>query len=78
MRITDNIELDGEPMIDRNDYDKTLLKCLEALVSMTTHVAVCAGYTIEESPEQEAKDFNFEYDMWKAAYQDLKRIMNGD
>lgn len=63
-------------MIDTNDYDKALLKCLEALVSMTTQVAVWAGD--DRVSEQEAKDFDFAYDMWKAAYHELKNAMNGD
>lgn len=62
-------------MID-NYYDKALLKCLEALVSMTTQVAVWAGDN--RVSEQEAKEFGFAYDMWKSAYQDLKHVMNGD
>ena len=76
MRITDNIELDGEPMIYRNDYDKALLKCLEALVSMTVKVAVWASD--DRISEQEGKDFGFAYDMWKSAYHELKNAMNGD
>ena len=76
MRTTDNIELDGEPMIDRNDYDKALLKCLEALVSMTVKVAVWASD--DRISEQEGKDFGFAYDMWKSAYHELKNAMNGD
>ena len=63
-------------MIDRNDYDKALLKCLEALISMTTRVAVWASD--DRVSEQEAKDFDFVYDMWKSAYKDLKHAMNGD
>lgn len=63
-------------MIDTNDYDKALLKCLEALVSMTTQVAVWAGDN--RVSEQEAKEFDFAYDMWKSAYHDLKQAINGD
>lgn len=63
-------------MIDRNDYDKALLKCLEALVSMTTQVAVWASD--DRVSEQEGKDFDFAYDMWKSAYHELKNAMNGD
>ena len=64
-------------MIDRNDYDKALLKCLEALVSMTTQAAVWAGDDRRVS-EQEAKEFGFAYDIWKSAYHELKNAMNGD
>lgn len=63
-------------MIDRNDYDKALLKCLEALVNMTVQVAVWAGD--DRVSEQEGKDFGFAYDMWKSAYHELKNAMNGD
>lgn len=63
-------------MIDRNDYDKALLKCLEALVNMTTQVAVWASY--DRISEQEGKDFDFAYDMWKSAYNELKNTMNRD
>lgn len=62
-------------MID-NDYDKALLKCLEALENMTTRVAAWASD--DRVSEQEAKEFNFAYYRWKAAYQVLKNTMNGD
>jgi hypothetical protein len=63
-------------MIDRNDYDKALLKCLEALISMTTRVAVWASD--DRVSEQEAEEFNNVYYMWISAYHDLKQAMNGD
>ena len=76
MSTIDNIELDGEPMIDRNDYDKALLKCLEALSSMVTLVAVIVDDG--RMSEQEGRAFNRTYDMWKSAYHELKNAMNGD
>ena len=63
-------------MIDRNDYDKALLKCLEALISMTTRAAVWASD--DRVSEQEAEEFNNAYYMWVSAYHDLKQAMNGD
>lgn len=63
-------------MTNANDYDKALLKCLEALVSMATRVAVWAGDN--RVSEQEAKEFGFAYDMWKSAYHDLRQAIDGD
>lgn len=76
MRTTDNIELDGEPMIDRNDYDKALLKCLEALSSMVALVAVIVDDG--RMSEQEGRAFNREYSKWNAAHQNLMRAMKDD
>ena len=64
-------------MIDRNDYDKALLKCLEALISMITRATVWAGDDRRAS-EQEVEEFNNVYYMWVSAYHDLKQAMNGD
>ena len=64
-------------MIDRNDYDKALLKCLEALISMITRATVWAGDDRRAS-EQEVEEFNNVYYMWLSAYHELKQAMNGD
>ena len=63
-------------MINTNNYDKALLKCLEALISMTIRVALWASE--DRVSEQEAKVFNNAYYMWVSAYHDLKQAMNGD
>ena len=64
-------------MIDRNDYDKALLKCLEALISMITRATVWAGDDRRAS-DQEVEEFNNVYYMWVSAYHELKQAMNGD
>ena len=58
------------------DYDKALLKCLEALGSMVALVAVL----IDDGriSEQEGRAFNRAYSKWNAAYQDLMRAMRED
>lgn len=58
------------------DYNKALLKCLEALISMTTKIAVWASDN--RVSEQEAESFNYAYDMCISAYHELKQAMNGD
>lgn len=58
------------------DYNKDLLKCLEALSSMVSLVAVIVDDG--RMSEQDGRAFNRAYREWNAAYQDLKRIMNGD
>lgn len=55
-----------------SEYDKALLKCLEALSSMVTQIAVFVG---EHMSEQEAEAFNRTYGKWNAAHQDLMRAM---
>ena len=57
------------------EYDKALLKCLEALSSMVSQVAVFVG---EHMSEQEAGAFNRTYGKWNAAHQDLVRAMKED
>lgn len=58
-----------------SEYDKALLKCLEALSSMVSQVAVFAG---EHISEQEAGAFNRAYSKWNASHQDLVRAMKED
>lgn len=55
-----------------SEYDKALLKCLEALSSMVSQVAVFVG---EHMSEQEAGAFNRTYGKWNAAHQDIVRAM---
>ena len=55
------------------DYDKALLKCLEALSSMVSQVAVIVDDG--RMSEQEGRAFNREYSKWNAAHQDLVRAM---
>ena len=63
-------------MIDTNDYDKALLKCLETLSSMVALVAVIVDDG--RISEQEGRAFNRAYDMWQSAYNELKNAMNRD
>ena len=56
-----------------SDYNKALLKCLEALSSMVSQVAVIVDDG--RMSEQEGRAFNRTYGKWKAAYQDLVRAM---
>lgn len=56
-----------------SDYDKALLKCLEALSSMVALVAVHVDDG--RMSEQEAWAFNRTYGKWNAAYQDLVRAL---
>lgn len=58
-----------------SEYDKALLKCLEALSNMVSQVAVFVG---EHMSEQEAGAFNRTYGKWNAAHQDLVRAMKED
>lgn len=58
------------------EYDKALLKCLEALSSMVALVAVIVDDG--RMSEQEGRAFNREYSKWNVAYQDLMRAMNED
>ena len=58
-----------------NEYDKALLKCLEALSSMVSQVAVSDG---EHMSEQEAVTFNRTYSAWNVAHQDLMQAMKED
>ena len=58
-----------------NEYDKALLKCLEALSSMVSQVAVSVG---EHMSEQEAVAFSRTYSKWNVAHQDLMRAMEED
>ena len=55
------------------EYDKALLKCLEALSSMVALVAV----RVDDGrmSEQEGRAFHRAYSKWNAAYQDLVRAM---
>lgn len=55
-----------------SDYEKALLKCLEAFSSMVTQVAVLCG---ERPSEKEVRSFNRAYGKWNAAHQDLERAM---
>lgn len=55
------------------EYDKALLKCLEALSSMVSLVAVIVDDG--RMSEQEGRAFNRTYSKWNAAYQDLVRAM---
>lgn len=56
-----------------SEYDKALLKCLEALSSMVALVAVIVDDG--RMSEQEGRTFNRTYDKWNAAHQDLMRAM---
>lgn len=58
-----------------SEYDKALIKCLEALSSMVSQVAVFVG---EHMSEQEAGAFNRTYSKWNVAHQDLMREMEKD
>lgn len=58
------------------EYDKALLKCLEALSSMVALVAVFVDDG--RISEQEGRAFNRAYSKWDAAYQDLVRAMKED
>lgn len=58
-----------------SDYDKALLKCLEALSSMVALVAVHVDDG--RMSEQEGRAFSRAYSKWNAAYQDLVRAMKG-
>ena len=58
------------------EYDKALLKCLEALSSMVALVAVLVDDG--RMSEQEGRAFNRAYSKWNAAYQDLMRAMRED
>ena len=57
------------------EKEKALLKCLEALSSMASQVAVWVGDRVSE---REAEEFNRAYGKWNAAYRDLKRAMEMD
>ena len=59
-----------------SDYNKALLKCLEALSSMVSLVAVIVDDG--RMSEQEGRSFNRAYGKWNAAYQDLMRAMKED
>ena len=56
-----------------SDYNKALLKCLEALSSMVSLVAVIVDDG--HMSEQEGRAFHRAYSKWNAAYQDLVRAM---
>lgn len=58
-----------------SEYDKALLKCLEALSSMVALVAVHVDDG--RMSEQEGRAFSRAYSKWNAAYQDLVRAMKG-
>ena len=58
-----------------SDYNKALLKCLEALSSMVSLVAVIVDDG--RMSEQEGRAFNRAYSKWNAAYQDLMQAMKG-
>ena len=58
------------------EYDKALLKCLEALSSMVALVAVIVDDG--RISEQEGRAFNREYSKWNVAHQDLVRVMKED
>lgn len=59
-----------------SDYNKALLKCLEALSSMVSLVAVIVDDG--RMSEQEGRAFNRAYSKWNAAHQDLVREMKED
>ena len=59
-----------------SDYNKALLKCLEALSSMVSLVAVIVDDG--RMSEQEGRSFNRSYSKWNVAYQDLMRAMKED
>ena len=54
-----------------SEYDKALLKCLEALSSMVALVAVHVDDG--RMSEQEGRAFSRAYSKWNAAHQDLMR-----
>lgn len=58
------------------EYDKALLKCLEALSSMVSLVAVIVDDG--RMSEQEGRAFNRAYSKWNVAHQDLMRAMKED
>lgn len=59
-----------------SDYNKALLKCLEALSSMVSLVAVIVDDG--HMSEQEGRAFNRTYSKWNVAHQDLMRAMKED
>lgn len=59
-----------------SDYNKALLKCLEALSSMVSMVAVIVDDG--RMSEQEGRAFNRAYSKWNVAHQDLMRAMKED
>ena len=56
-----------------SEYDEALLKCLEALSSMVSLVAVIVDDG--RMSEQEGRAFNRMYGKWNTAHQDLMRAM---